>query len=45
LENYAIIDQDQATNIHHELDLLWQQSLAAIKTWEKSVRDFAPSAL
>ncbi|NQX02929.1 response regulator, partial [bacterium] len=33
----------QAIDIHTELRALWEESLTAIKAWEKSVPDFAPA--
>ena len=34
----------RADSIHAELEALWEQTLAAITEWEKSVPDFAASA-
>jgi len=41
LEHQTICPPDQAVTTHTELLTLWQQSLNAIKEWEKSVPEFA----
>lgn len=42
LERQEGIAPGQAAAIHAELDDLWQQSLSALKTWEKSLPGFSP---
>lgn len=41
LEFHTSVTSDQAATIHSELLSLWNQSLAAIRVWEKSVPEFA----
>ncbi len=43
LEESASLTPPQAAAIHGELQSLWDQSLAAIRSWEKSVPNFAPA--
>jgi HPt (histidine-containing phosphotransfer) domain-containing protein len=42
LETQEIVPPEQAASTHAELLDLWEQSLAALAEWEKSVPDFAP---
>ena len=41
LEILKTLIPNQALAIHAELEALWQQTLAAIKQWERSVPEFA----
>jgi HPt (histidine-containing phosphotransfer) domain-containing protein len=42
LETQEIVPPEQADSTHAELLDLWEQSLAALAEWEKSVPDFGP---
>jgi HPt (histidine-containing phosphotransfer) domain-containing protein len=42
LETQAGVAPAQADATHAELQALWEQSLAALAEWEKSVPDFGP---
>lgn len=42
LEESSSLTPPQAAAIHGELQSLWDQSLTAIRNWEKSVPNFAP---
>ena len=42
LETQECVPPEQAAGIHAELLDLWEQSLAALAEWEKSVPDFGP---
>lgn len=42
LETQDSVPPEQAESIHAELLDLWEQSLAALAEWEKSVPDFGP---
>lgn len=41
LELHETIAPDQARAVHTELQSIWEQSLAAIKQWEKTIPEFA----
>ncbi len=41
LEHHETVTPDQAAAVHAELQTIWEQSLAALKEWEKTAPGFA----